>query len=104
MAHRMNDADLQPFRNLAAAQQRLAREAERSCELELDAIIQTRCRDPRHIEKVLDRMLGFCFDADVLLLFKRLCRYYFEIDPMATAEYIRIYRDMWDEDREPGDE
>ena len=31
-----------------------------------------------------------------LALFKRLCRYYFYIDPAATAEYICIYRDLYD--------
>ena len=41
-------------------------------------------------------MLGFCCDPDMLIVFKRLCRYYFTIEPQATAEYIQAYREMWD--------
>ncbi len=43
-------------------------------------------------------MLGFCFDEDMLLLFKKLCRHYFRIDPAATADYVHTYREMWDEE------
>jgi len=45
-------------------------------------------------------MLDFCFDAKVLDLYKKLCRYYFEIDPGATASYVNAYREMWDEGEE----
>jgi hypothetical protein len=41
-------------------------------------------------------MLGFCCDPDMLLAFKRLCRYYFTIDPVAAAGHIEAYRQMWD--------
>ena len=34
----------------------------------------------------------------MLLLYKRLCRHYFDIDPRATAFYIDAYRKMWDEE------
>jgi len=30
------------------------------------------------IERCLDGMLDFCFDDEVLLLYKKLCRYYFD--------------------------
>jgi hypothetical protein len=30
-------------------------------------------------------MFDFCFDDEVLVLYKRLCRYYVDIDPEATA-------------------
>jgi len=30
--------------------------------------------------------------------YKKLCRYYFEIDPRATTSYLYAYRDMWDEE------
>ena len=32
------------------------------------------------------------------MLFKKLCRYYWDIDPIATAGHINAYRDMWDSD------
>ena len=34
-------------------------------------------------------------------LFKRLCRYYYTLDPAATADYVHSYRGMWDSE---GDE
>jgi len=43
-------------------------------------------------------MLDFCFDDAMLCLYKDLCRYYFKIDPVATASYIYAYREMWDEE------
>jgi len=65
---------------------------------QVEAIIQNKIANPNEIELLLDYMLGFCFDSDILLLYKKLCRYYFRINPHATAEYIYAYRDMWDED------
>lgn len=34
----------------------------------------------------------------LLLLFKRLCRYYYKIYPTVTYEYVMIYRDLWDDE------
>ena len=41
-------------------------------------------------------MLDFCFDDEMLMLYKKLCRYYFDIDSAATASYVNIYREMRD--------
>ena len=41
---------------------------------------------------------GDCADNEVLLLFRKLCRYYWEINPQATADYVNFYRRMWDDD------
>ena len=64
---------------------------------EVDAIIASRSRDRRRIEHTLDGLLSVCCDDDALAVFKRLCRYYWDIDPAATAEYVYAYRDMWDD-------
>lgn len=53
-------------------------------------------RDPQVIEKTLDRLLDCACIPDGLALFKSLCRYYFPINPIATAEYVYAYRDLWD--------
>ncbi len=63
---------------------------------EVDLIIVSDCRDKYRIERVLDGMLGFCFDKNMLKLYRKLCRYYYSIDSRATVEYIYAYRDMWD--------
>jgi hypothetical protein len=45
-------------------------------------------------------MLDFCFDDEMLVLYKNLCRYYFNIDPAATASYVHFYREMWENENE----
>ncbi len=65
---------------------------------EVDELILNENKDPRHIEWLLDRILDFCFNDEVLIIYKKLCRYYFQIDPVATASYVYAYREMWDED------
>ena len=62
----------------------------------VEAILRSRSRDARHIERTLDGLLDFCGHEPALQLYKKLCRYYFSINPAVTAEYIYAYRDMWD--------
>ena len=87
----------QSIGELAAASKQLASQAEQQYSLEVDAILREQCGDPLRIEYVLDGMLDFCFDAEMLCLYKKLCWYYFTIDPEATVSYVYAYRDMWDE-------
>jgi hypothetical protein len=62
----------------------------------VETILRTRCRDVRHIEHTLDYLLDFACHPAGLLLYRRLCRHYWDIDPAATAAYIQSYREMWD--------
>jgi hypothetical protein len=62
---------------------------------EVDAIIQSGEQDTQRIEHQLDDMLSLCCDPDMLLVFKRLCRYYYGIDLVAAAEYVNAYLEMW---------
>lgn len=84
------------LRQLAERMQGLFRDAIAQANTEVDDIVQHNDRDTRRIEHLLDHMLGFCCDPDMLLAYKRLCRHYFAIDPVATAGYIHAYREMWD--------
>ena len=63
---------------------------------EVDAIIQSGEQSTHRIEHQLDHMLGFCCDPDMLVVFKRLCRYYDGMDPVAAAGYVQAVREMWD--------
>lgn len=76
----------------------LTRQAEAEYSIEVEDIIEFGDRDPKRIERLLDLILDFCFDKKVLVLYKKLCHYYFPIDPRATASYIYAYREMWDEE------
>lgn len=66
----------------------------------VEAIILSQSSGIRDIEHTLDGLLDFCFDSRALLLYRKLCRHYYSIDPAATSEYIRAYREMWDSERE----
>lgn len=79
---------------------RLARQAERQYSIEVANILLTQSRDARRINRTLDGMLDFCFDPTMLRLYKKLCRYYYDIDPITTASYVYAYRDMWDSNKE----
>ena len=86
------------IKDLIIAQQNLARQALSEYSVLAENIIVSKTTDQSRIEHTLDGMLDFWFDADMLLLFKKLCRYYFTINPQATAFYINSYREMWDND------
>ena len=81
---------------LAGQMVALFRQAVPLANAEVDAIIQSGEQGIQRIEHQLDHMLGFCCDPDMLVVFKRLCRYYYDIDPVATIEHVQAYREMWD--------
>ena len=88
---------VQAIGELAVEQQQLARQAEQQYSFEVESILREQCRESQRIECLLDGMLDFCFDDEMLRLYKDLCRYYFKIDPEATVSYVYAYREMWDE-------
>jgi hypothetical protein len=81
---------------LAGQMVALFRQAVPLASAEVDAIIQSGERDTSRIEHQLDHMLSFCCDPDMLVVFKRLCRHYDGIDPVAAAGYVQAFREMWD--------
>jgi hypothetical protein len=84
---------------LARGMQDLARVAVKQYSAEVEAILTTQIRDSKHIERCIDGMLDFCFDDEMLVLYKKLCRYYYNIDPEVTVSYVNFYREMWDEQK-----
>ena len=89
---------IEEIKDLIVVQKNLARQALSEYSVLDENIIVSKTTDQNRIEHTLDGILDFCFDADMLLLFKKLCRYYFTINPQATAFYIHTYREMWDND------
>ena len=94
----MNDYDtlLQSVSAIAEQMQGLQAVAVAQYTPVVETIIATRSRDVRQIEQTLDGLLDFCGNEKALLLYRRLCRHYFDIDPAATADYINAYRELWD--------
>ena len=77
---------------LAASVSRLARRAAEEYAPIVNAIVSERSQNIWHIDRTLDGLLDFCFDPEALLLYKKLCRHYFAIDPAAATEYVYAYR------------
>ena len=102
----MNDYDelLSSVKELAAGLQALHRLAVEQSTPVVEGILRSRSRDVRHIEQTLDRLLDHCCYDPALLLYRRLCRHYWEIDPVATVSYINAYRELWDTPDEPSEE
>ena len=90
---------VQRIGELAKVTQKLARVAEQQYSAEVEAILKLKSRESGRIERCLDGMLDFCFDDGMLAFYKKLCRYYFDVDPEATASYVQAYREMWDEQK-----
>ena len=65
----------------------------------VDNIVETDSQDIKLIEHTLDNLLDLAFDEYILILFKKLCRHYYAINPHSATEYVLAYRDMWDEEQ-----
>ena len=66
---------------------------------DIENIIRNNIKEDKYIQRTLDGMLDvllFYENADTLLSFKKLCRYYFNINPQATVLYISYYREQND--------
>jgi len=66
----------------------------------VEGILRSHSQDKSHIEHTLDGLLDFCGYEPALQLYRRLCRYYWDIDPAATASYVKAYRTTWDSEDE----
>lgn len=62
----------------------------------VESIINTGTKDDKIIERTLDGLLDFAGNEKILLLYKKLCRYYYYINPVATVSYIKLYKEMWE--------
>ena len=98
------DAMFESVRGLAESVRDLNQQAVTEYAPEVEAIIRTHSRDVRHIEHTLDGLLDFCGYDPALQLYRKLCRHYFDIDPVATADYVKTYREMWDSEPETSTE
>lgn len=61
-------------------------------------LVRSGSRDVQRIEHTLDQLLDVACLPEGLALFKTLCRHYWTLDPQATADYVNIYREMWDDE------
>jgi hypothetical protein len=66
----------------------------------VEDILNSCSQDKAYIESTLDGLLSFCGYEPALALFRKLCRYYWDLDKEATAYHVTAYREMWDSETE----
>lgn len=92
------EALVEAIKGMALTMDSLGRQAVRAYAPVVEELVLSRSRDIRRIEETLDDLLSFCGYRPALDLYKTLCRHYLTIDSAATADYVHMYRDMWDSD------
>jgi len=98
------DKDLHELaKSIVAVQKEAAQQTLNYWQPEAENIIVSQSKDIDRIEYTLDVLCEVAFDEEVLKIFKRLCRYYYSIDPLATAQHVNIYREMWDNKEDNSD-
>lgn len=94
-----------PFTQLSALATRihaLQSQSVQLCAAEVAQLIASNSRNQNRIEHLLDRLLDCACLPEGLTQFKKLCRYYYLMNPQATAVYINAYRELWDSEAEQG--
>jgi len=89
---------IEEIKQLILSRNALAEQALAQYKPLVNHIITSQNTDVNHIFYTLDFMLDFCFDDQMLLLYRRLCRYLYHIDQSAAMDYVNAYREMWDEE------
>jgi alcohol dehydrogenase YqhD (iron-dependent ADH family) len=88
------------IREIADAMKGLFERAELAYTPLVNSLIQSGSKDSWEIEHLLDGLLDFaCYDR-MLLLFKKLCRYYYTINPEAALSYAETCLEMWGDENE----
>ena len=90
------DSDFAEIRALAATQHDLHRQRVTALTPIVQDLVRSQSQSAQEIEHTLDHLLDCACIPEGLALFKALCRYYYAINPAATAGYVHAYRDMWD--------
>ncbi|AOW11023.1 hypothetical protein [Flavobacterium gilvum] len=98
MDNEIEDDFIKSFKPLLEQIQQLQEQAYYVYKPQIEHLIETKTKDENAIGRLLDHLLDNCGNDKVLLLYKKLCRYYWDIDPVATAFYIQSYREMWDDE------
>ena len=86
------------IKKLAESQKQLAKQAVQQYRPIVSQYITDNCTNSNQIAYTLDFMLDFCFDDQMLMLYRQLCQHLYSFDPLAATDYVNAYREMWDED------
>jgi hypothetical protein len=92
----MTEGELNGFTDLAESINKITQEAFIIYEPQVQRIYHNKVKDEKEIERVIEALLDHSYDNKILLLFKKLCQYYYKINPEITYEYVMICRNLWD--------
>lgn len=97
MSKDLSDANIREICGMISRIQASIEQSVFFIETQINGILSNCVTDSGLIEHLLDTLLDYAgMNEDALVLFKRLCRYFYYINPNATAEYIYTYRDLYD--------
>jgi len=65
----------------------------------VEEYIANNIQESKQIQLTLDYMLDFCFDAKILVLYRKLCNHLYFVDPNAALYYVEQYIQTWDEEK-----
>ena len=89
---------IEQIKQLIESRKQLAEQAREQYEPLVQHLITANNRNSQNIEHTLDGLLDFCFDEQMLLLYRKLCRHLYSFNPEAADYYVNAYREMWDEE------
>ena len=70
-----------------------------SLEREIDFIILNKIVDDNKVATIFDNLLNLLQTDKTLELYKKLCRYYYFVNPRLVTDYVYCYKEMYiDED------
>lgn len=52
---------------------------------------------PHELEHLLDDLLSVCINDDMLILFKKVCRRFYQAYPEIVAKYIMLYKELYED-------
>jgi len=86
------------LRSIIDSRADLAKDAYRLYKPKVKGLIASKTKNKNEIERLLDGLLDFCFDDNILILYRKVCNYYYTISPESTVSYIEYYKEMYDPD------
>ena len=89
---------IEKIKALAESQEQLAQQAVLQYQPIVANYIAEHCTDSNKIAYTLDFMLDFCFEEQMLTLYRKLCHHLYRFDPEAALDYTAAYRERWDEE------
>ncbi len=66
-------------------------------------ILSGQITDPNEIEHILDYMLDYCYDTEMLSMYKSVCRFLYYKHPELVYNAVMNYRNVWDSDEDTGE-